>query len=105
METAETDPVAAKPAAPKKKKTKKRARPTTAAPKAAAAEPSEFGGLTPEDCCAGCSAGCCLITRKPICGHPRKGGLQPPDMAIPETMARYQRAAKYLAHVAVERRE
>ena len=87
-----------KPAKPRKKR-KARAKP---APKAQSAAKPECLGLTAEDCCADCCLEKCVITGKPLCGHPRKGGLQPPDMLIPETLSRYQRATKALAHAAID---
>lgn len=64
---------------------------------------AEFEGLTDDACCTGCGMERCVITGKPLCGHPRKGGLQPPDMLIPTTFARFQRAVKHLKHAEAER--
>lgn len=76
------------------KRRKKRAAPA----KVVKFEPrGEFAGLTAESCCTDCHMDRCVITQKALCAHPRKGGLQPPDMAIPETIARYERAVKALA--------
>ena len=88
------------PAKPKRKPARRRALPAAAAPPKP--EKPEFLGLTADACCADCCMEKCVITGKALCGHPRKGGLQPPDMLVPETMARYQRAVKALAHAAIE---
>ncbi len=66
-------------------------------------KPPEFVGLTAEECCADCCLERCVITQKALCGHPRKGGLQPPDLGVPTTLARFQRAVKHLAHARIDR--
>lgn len=83
--------VAARPAAPEHKR--------------AASVPNEFEGMTAKDCCDSCYASngaCCAITHRPVCGHPLKGGLQQPDQMRADTVARYQRAKKILAHAKIE---
>ena len=35
----------------------------------------DLTGLTDSNCCAGCSADGCIISGRPYCAHPRKGGL------------------------------
>ena len=37
---------------------------------------SDFVGLTATACADGCNAEGCVISGKPYCAHPRKGGLQ-----------------------------
>ena len=64
----------------------------------------EFAGLNNEDCPIDCTAEKCCITDAPICGHPKKCGLQAAYKADPEIMARYNRARKVLAHAELDRR-
>lgn len=67
----------------------------------------ELEGLTAKDCCNSCYASKgerCAITHRDFCGHPLKSGIQQPDMLNPETVARYQRAKKILAHAKIEAR-
>lgn len=61
---------------PAKKKAKKRA----AAPTAKKAASATFAGLTRTGCADGCNAKGCVISGKPYCAHPTKGGLQTADM-------------------------
>jgi hypothetical protein len=49
------------------------------------------------ECCLDCCMERCVITGKPYCGHPRKGGLKAIDKANPEIVARYNRARKLRA--------
>jgi len=64
----------------------------------------EFAGLNNEDCPIDCTVEKCCITGAPICGHPKKCGLQAAYKADPEIMARYNRARKMLAHAELDRR-
>lgn len=67
--------------------------------------PNEFEGISAKDCCDSCYASKgerCAITHRGLCGHPMKGGLQQPDQMRPDTVARYQRAKKILAHAKIE---
>lgn len=67
--------------------------------------PNEFEGITAKDCCDSCYASNgnkCAITHRGVCGHPLKGGLQPPDQMRPDTIARYQKTKKILAHAKIE---
>lgn len=73
--------------------------------KRAASVPNEFEGISAKDCCDSCytSKGArCAITHRGLCGHPMKGGLQQPDQMRLDTVARYQRAKKILAHAKIE---
>lgn len=67
--------------------------------------PAEFAGITATACCSDCKSDRCVITQIGICGHPMKGGLQPPLMVKPDVVDRYARARKVLAHVKVDLRE
>jgi hypothetical protein len=83
------------PAAPQpKRKYKRRAK-----PKKASTQPQprdEFAGLTATDCPHACGADGCVITARPICGHPMKGGVQAPLMRFADVVARHERACKAL---------
>jgi hypothetical protein len=56
----------------------------------------EFPGLSATDCAGACDVKGCVISGKPYCAHPRKGGLHHADMLIPAALARYERAKKNL---------
>lgn len=60
--------------APARKRKGARKRRATAAPKPKPV--AAFVGLTALNCCAACSITGCVISGKPYCGHPFKGGLQ-----------------------------
>lgn len=67
--------------------------------------PDEFAGLSAKDCCESCYASKgerCAITHRALCGHPLKGGLQQPDQMRPDTVERFARAKKILAHAKIE---
>jgi hypothetical protein len=83
------DAPAAKPGKSKKKVAKKRAAP----PKAAV---SQFAGLTKTACADGCNAKGCVISGKPYCAHPTKGGLQTTDMNDNAALKRLKAAREYL---------
>ena len=61
-------------------------------------------GLTAAECPFDCKADRCVISGMNVCGHPRKGGLQPAIQRDPEAMTRYNAARKTLAHLAVDKR-
>jgi hypothetical protein len=56
----------------------------------------EFAGMTGEICASACNAAGCIISGNIYCAHPRKGGLQAPDMHKPDVLARFERAKKRL---------
>lgn len=89
---------------PARRKKARRARRATPAVKAVAM-PGELAGLTNTACPLECSAKGCVISGKPYCGHPRKGGLQGADMIDPAALDRAQRAKTALAHMAVDKRK
>lgn len=78
-------PTAKKPA---KKKAKKRA--ATASPKAPAG--SKYEGMTLTDCCNACNVDACVISGKPYCAHPRKGGLHSAEMQNRDALIRRKEA-------------
>lgn len=76
--------------APVKAKSAKK-KPRRAAP--AEKQSSEaFPGLTRTACADGCNAKGCVISGKPYCAHPTKGGLQSPDMNTPAALKRLHQA-------------
>src|SRR5258706_1962093 len=66
--------------------------------------PPEFLGITKNDCPVDCTAESCVITGVGFCGHPCKGALQPVYMSNRDTVERYNRARKHLAHVELDKR-
>lgn len=81
--------------APKPKAKKRRVK--RAAPKREAGAPKQktddrYAGMTVRDCCAACTAAVCVISGKPYCGHPRKGGLHPNEQNDSGALARRKEA-------------
>jgi hypothetical protein len=77
-------------APPKKKKpAKKKSKP--AAPKNTA----PFAGMTHTACATACDAKTCVISGKPYCAHPTKGGLQYADQD-PAALKRLQAAREQI---------
>jgi hypothetical protein len=100
-----TEPTTAPKPAKKVRRRKRAAKPK--AEKMTAPKPEvndEFGGLTAADCPYDCNANRCVISGMNVCGHPRKGGLQPAIQRDPEAMTRFNQARKVLAHQAVDKR-
>lgn len=89
------EPIAAPaPRIPKKRKpAKKRAKPA-AAP--AVKADGIYTGLTIHDCCRDCNEKGCVISGKPYCAHPRKGGLQGPEQQDDGALKRRRDAEKVL---------
>jgi hypothetical protein len=82
-------------APPRKKRRAKR----KAAPKvkvAAATKDDELAGLTVKDCCLACNAAECVISGRPYCAHPRKGGLHSEDMSDNAALTRRRNAENRL---------
>lgn len=100
-----SDEQTAAPAAPKKTRKKAKAR---RAPAARKEKPETakvaYPGLTATTCAAACNADGCVISGRPYCAHPRKGGLQNDDMGNPEAIRRLQAAAKQLAMTDTDKR-
>jgi hypothetical protein len=104
MDTISEPTIAPKPVK-KVKRRKRSAKPKAEKMPAAKMEVNdEFGGLTAADCPYDCNADRCVISGMNVCGHPRKGGLQPAIQRDPEAMVRFNKARKHLAHQAVDKR-
>lgn len=84
-------PAAAKPA--KKKQAKKRA--AAKKPPKADGGPT-YPGLTRVGCADDCNAKACMISGKPYCAHPTKGGLQTADMNDASALKRLKAARDQL---------
>jgi hypothetical protein len=80
--------------APARKKRRKAARRRAAAPKAPAG--SKYEGLTLKDCCNACNVDGCVISGKPYCAHPRKGGLHSAEMNDHDALIRRKEAENIL---------
>lgn len=88
-ETSETPVVAPK----KKRKAAKKRAAAVAAPKSVA---GIYAGMTVKDCCTGCNERACVISGKPYCAHPRKGGLHVAEQQDSGALARRRSAEKTL---------
>ena len=89
---------------PVKRRVKKKAAPkrAPAAPKAAEpAAPTEYAGMTNTECATGCNRDGCVVSHKPYCAHPCKGGLQAGDMGNTAALQRLKAAQKLLGIEAV----
>lgn len=89
------------PAKKTRKKAKARRAPATRKPETAKVA---YPGLTATTCAAACNANGCVISGRPYCAHPRKGGLQNDDMGNSEAIRRLQDAAKQLAMTDTDKR-
>lgn len=76
------------PAKRKKAKAKKKQAKTAAAPKTS----QPYPGLTRTLCAAACGEKGCVISQKPYCAHPCKGGLQASEKNDPAALRRMQMA-------------
>jgi hypothetical protein len=56
-----------------------------------------FDGLTATNCCDDCKADGCVISGKPYCAHPRKGGLHASEMQDADALKRHRSAIAFLA--------
>jgi hypothetical protein len=64
---------------------------------------TDLTGLTDSNCCVGCSEAGCVISGKPYCGHPRKGGLHHHQLQSDhDAMRQLQTAREMLARSALE---
>lgn len=88
---------------PKKAKPKRKARKVAAKP-AETKETVAYPGMTKTECPADCGINGCVISGKPYCGHPRKGGLQQSDLGNAAAIGRLQSAKKQLALEDAEKR-
>jgi uncharacterized protein CbrC (UPF0167 family) len=92
-DTDRTETPAAAPKKPVKKAKKKRAFPRMRIEeKAATKVPSQFSGISANECCDGCNKDGCVISGSFYCAHPMKGGLQAEQMNDPEALKRFARA-------------
>jgi len=66
---------------------------TTQAPKVK----NEFAGLTKDTCGSNCNEQGCVISGKPYCAHPFKGGLHSPQMQDRSAIDRFDRAKRHIA--------
>lgn len=57
---------------------------------------SKLTGLTTTGCAKACNAECCIISGKPYCAHPSKGGLQSASMHDTDARDRLALARKML---------
>ena len=83
-----------------KRKTKRKVR------KAAVPAPVKadgiYTGMTVTDCCDACSVDGCVISGKPYCAHPRKGGLHSAEIQQPDALRRQQQAKRILGKQMLE---
>lgn len=86
--------------APRRKTKRKPARKAAAAPKPA----SELAGIAVDKCPAACNAEGCVISGKPVCAHPYKGGLQGGLMHDSNALARLNAAKKLLGKKVLDAR-
>jgi hypothetical protein len=57
-----------------------------------------YAGMTVSECCKGCNENGCVISGRPYCAHPRKGGLHMIDLANNKpAIERLKEAQKKLA--------
>ena len=99
-----TETVVTPPAMPARRKTR-RVKRKAAVPIRTKEPADDFAGLTVADCPLECSVKGCVISGKPYCAHPRKGGLQSSQLNDPAALDRAHRAKSMLAHSAIDRRK
>src|SRR5262245_27433706 len=97
------------PAAPKRKYRRRRTNrvargPRIVPPVAAGREAGELEGLSREECCFDCGIEKCVISGKPVCIHPYKGGIKADMQGDPVIVRRYQQARKELARQEAEKK-
>lgn len=69
----------------------------TAEPAAPTIAPNFLTGLTRVNCAAGCNEKGCVISQRPYCAHPTKGGLQIAQQNDLTALERLQLAKRRLA--------
>lgn len=89
----ENDDIKTAPAPKKKRKVK--AKPKAAAPKPVKAT-GIYEGMTVGTCCKACNESGCVISEKPYCAHPRKGGLQAAQMQDQGALRRLRESQRVL---------
>lgn len=93
-----------------KRRTKKKPRAKRAAPVKkvvqipATQEDPAIAGLTHTECPFDCNPEGCVISGKPFCSHPNKGGMPSVMQSDPEAIKRFNRARKILAHQVLDRK-
>src|ERR1700682_566592 len=55
-----------------------------------------YTGMTVTACCDGCNVDACVISGKPYCAHPRKGGINSRDQQDITVLRRSQEAGRIL---------
>jgi hypothetical protein len=93
-----------KPKPLRKKQKRKAVKRTVAALGQAPVTAGPFAGLTVTDCCNACSVSGCVISGKPYCAHPRKGGLHSGEIQDPAALKRLQRTKRILGEQMLEAR-
>jgi len=63
---------------------------------------TNFGGMTVANCCDDCNEAGCVISGKPYCAHPRKGGLHAAEQQDPDALKRHRSAVAFLDRAAAE---
>jgi len=63
---------------------------------------TNFGGMTVANCCDDCNIDGCVISGKPYCAHPRKGGLHAAEQQDPDALKRLRSAIAFLDRAAAE---
>lgn len=61
-----------------------------------------FEGMTTANCCDSCGIKGCVISGKPYCAHPHKGGLHAPEQHDPDALKRLRSAKAVLDRAAAE---
>jgi len=105
MDTEQTVEAPAAAPAKKKVKAKVKAKKRQAAP-AEILAPADgiYTGLTVADCCDACNADGCVISGKPYCAHPRKGGLHSAQISDPAALKRLNHSKRILGKQMLEAR-
>jgi hypothetical protein len=93
------------PKKPAKKAKKKRAFPRARIEQAAVKAPSQFAGISANECCDGCNKDGCVISGDFYCAHPMKGGLQAEQMNDPAALKRFARAKAALKNQMIDLRD
>ena len=63
---------------------------------------TNFGGMTVANCCDDCNIDGCVISGKPYCAHPKKGGLHSGEQQDPDALKRLRSAIAFLDRAAAE---
>ena len=63
---------------------------------------ANFDGMTATNCCDDCNVDGCVVSGKPYCGHPRKGGLHAGEMEDADAIKRHRWAVAFLDRAAAD---